>query len=302
MKISSHKQTETRRHFFNILWNSYKSRVPEASLLKQSLEKNSEVWTEDHVAFRSSSLKGFLSLEQFVQVFEKLAYKKEEELYFEEKKLKAVWLSPPKEEEKDLFRSPKVFVSEIEHDKFPQGLSKSLEGDEDLGPKVDKLLASDEKLAENLLELLGSSIRSKVKFSTYKKLRQESEYAAWIYLFGNQVNHFTLSVHLMKNFDSLKSFYHFASSELRVEFNQPEGKLIQGSPELLLEQMSTKAALEDYEFSDEGTKKVPYAFIEFIYRYPSSSGDRANLKWLDYYQGFRVANADKIFESTKPSI
>ena len=74
------------------------------------------------------------------------------------------------------------------------------------------------------------------------------------------------------------------------------GGLVKGRPEIFLEQISTMAASLNYDFSD-GQESVKYGFVEFAKRFVLN-GKQDDGMYDSYYQGFVVANADKIFEST----
>ena len=133
-------------------------------------------------------------------------------------------------------------------------------------------------------------------YEDYDLLRKESEYAAWTLVYGNTPNHFTVSVHLMKHFNSLKEFNDFVQTKLQIEMNKSGGSFIKGTPDVKLEQSATLADECFVPFQD-GFKKIPYAFVEFAYRFPLE-GKNKNGLWENYYQGFVTDNADKIFEST----
>jgi hypothetical protein len=46
-------------------------------------------------------------------------------------------------------------------------------------------------------------------YTIYETLRQESEYAAWVYVYGFCVNHFTVLTNALRTFDSLKQVNDF---------------------------------------------------------------------------------------------
>jgi Domain of unknown function (DUF1338) len=74
------------------------------------------------------------------------------------------------------------------------------------------------------------------------------------------------------------------------------GGITKGTPELRLEQSSSLAVQLPVRFQN-GSRTLPYAFVEFAYRWPLE-GKKPDGMWHSYYQGFVVNNADKIFEST----
>ena len=120
-----------------------------------------------------------------------------------------------------------------------------------------------------------------------KLLLEESEYAAWMYIYGFRANHFTINVNALKDFDSLQELNTYLENK-GWKLNASGGK-IKGTPEQLLEQSSTLADLYSINF-EEGTIEIPSCYYEFALRYPLSNGE--------LYQGFIASSADKIFEST----
>jgi hypothetical protein len=124
-------------------------------------------------------------------------------------------------------------------------------------------------------------------FEIYEKLRQESEYAAWVYVYGFRANHFTVNVNALKKFSSVEDVNQFLEKN-GFKINDSGGR-VKGTPEELLEQSSTMAGKLPVEFT-EGTREIPSCYYEFAKRYPDSDGK--------LYSGFIAKSADKIFEST----
>ena len=205
--------------------------------------------------------------------------------------------------------SPKIFISELIPTKFSsefQEVVRRLGSQVSASPlrRIQQLrdpvrnghqMAADQLIREcvSLLTTFPSWNRPSIR--DYEVLKKESEYASWTMLYGHQINHFTVSAHLLKSFDGIQALADFLEKDLKVPLNH-SGGVVKGSPELLLEQISTMAVDIDYEFQ-EGVEKVPYGFVEFAYRYPLA-GKKADGLWSSYYQGFVTSNADKIFEST----
>lgn len=106
-------------------------------------------------------------------------------------------------------------------------------------------------------------------YDIYETLRQESEYAAWVYVFGFCVNHFTVSVNALRNFGSLPAVNAFLQSN-GFALNTAGG-LIKGSPGQALEQSATLADRVNVHFR-EGNFMIPACDYEFAFRYPDDSG------------------------------
>lgn len=131
------------------------------------------------------------------------------------------------------------------------------------------------------------SIFNPLSYEVYNRLREESEYAAWLYVFGYRANHFTVSINHLEKFKDIQSVNEFLKSE-GFPLNSSGGE-IKGTPEQLLEQSSTLADRIQISFL-EGKFEVPSCYYEFARRYKDSKGR--------LFSGFIAGSADKIFEST----
>ena len=120
-----------------------------------------------------------------------------------------------------------------------------------------------------------------------KKLRSESEYAAWVYVYGFRANHFTVSINALKKYDTIEKVNQLLKDNGFL-LNDAGGE-IKGTPSELLEQSSTRAGILPVTFQ-EGIFEIPSCYYEFARRYPDSAGK--------LYSGFIAKSADKIFEST----
>jgi hypothetical protein len=135
--------------------------------------------------------------------------------------------------------------------------------------------------------IFSGSLFKHLTYDTYNRLREESEYAAWFYVFGFRANHFTISINSLKKFNTIVSVNELLKSN-GFDLNSSGGE-IKGTPEDLLQQSSTIADKVGVRFI-EGKFEVPCCYYEFAQRYVDSSGK--------LYNGFVAKSADKIFEST----
>lgn len=128
---------------------------------------------------------------------------------------------------------------------------------------------------------------------------QESEYAAWVLVNGYALNHATIAVHKLKGPADLY--------ELNDQLQQSgfelncQGGVMKVSSDGLLRQSSTLADRRSYTFAGGETLQVPAAYIEFAERLvlPQFKHLRAKQYQEKHLRdGFEVASADKIFEST----
>ncbi|SMF81247.1 DUF1338 domain-containing protein [Pseudobacteriovorax antillogorgiicola] len=299
---------DCRQRVFKKLWTHYYDLVPYAPKIEADFKAKKDAWIEDHVAYRT--LPGENTGKHVLQeAFEALGYKREDDYHFEEKNLDAFWMSPPDNQGESYEASPKIFISELMAEKFSQEFQDTvheitkevrvspLPAIRDLLAKVK---AGDESAKDGLVDHLTALLTegpawSRPSKGRYHILKSESDYAAWTYLFGHQINHFTVSVHLMDSFSSIQSLGEYLEGELNIPMNH-SGGLVKGTAEIKLEQIATMAVKRPFTFQD-GIEDVSYGFVEFAKRYPLE-GRSDDHKWQSYYQGFVAANADKIFEST----
>jgi len=135
--------------------------------------------------------------------------------------------------------------------------------------------------------IFSGTLWGKPNWETYLRLRDESEYAAWLYVYGYRANHFTVSVNYLKNYATMDLTNAFLK-ESGFKLNSSGGE-IKGTPEELLQQSSTLADIVSVEFDDR-VEQIPACYYEFALRFPDSDGK--------IYNGFIAKSADKIFEST----
>ena len=169
---------------------------------------------------------------------------------------------------------PKIFLSELMLEEFSYDLQKTFHEIFD-----NKSFVND--------GLLMGGRKWEIDYEKYIKLSKESEYAAWLYVWGFCPNHFTISVNHLEGYKSLEEVNALIKKN-GFKLNESGGE-IKGSPEDLLEQSSIIADLCAVDFSGE-SHEVPSCYYEFAKRYEISEGEM--------YQGFIAKSADKIFEST----
>lgn len=257
---------------FNQLWLQYINLAPQALKIRDLVTTKDHHEINDHVAFRTFQHPS-LGIDQLAKVFLENDYVYADEYYFDQKKLYAKHLQHKDKPE----QFPKIFISELELHKFSA----------DLNEEVEKCIAQipKDKLSSN--EFCFSGRHWEINYNTYKKLLNESEYAAWLYCFGFCANHFTISVNKLSKFQEISELNEFIKSQ-GFKLNDSDGE-IKGSKKVFLEQSSTKAQTVKIMFSD-GEFEVPSCYYEFAKRYPLATGE--------IYQGFVAKSADKIFEST----
>ncbi|NRA63943.1 MAG: DUF1338 domain-containing protein [Pseudobacteriovorax sp.] len=298
-----------RNKVISALWEHYYRQVPFAATIEKAFAARGDLWIEDHVAFRT--LPGVhCGMHILQKLFEWLGYERRDDYDFKEKKLKAFWMAPKDNDAPTKDVAPKIFISELQPESFSPAFQEclseiaaqwqesplsKLEALATQGTATDKPTRQDQFVASAVALLTQGPSWARPTHRIYNILKEESDYAAWTYLFGHQINHFTVSAHLTDSFSELNEMGTFIESELKIEMNH-SGGLVKGTAELLLEQIATMAAQVPVYFQ-EGVQDISYGFVEFAKRYPLK-GKTSDGHWHSYYQGFVAANADKIFEST----
>lgn len=252
------------------LWDDYARMNPQAGRIHALLAARGEEIANDHIAFRTYG-DPRVGIDALSRVFLEDGYVPGGEYIFPEKKLFARHLDPPRE------GLPKVFVSELRLDLCSDPLRRTVEG----------LLAQVSGDLPARRDFCASGRPWAVTHAAYEELRRESEYAAWLAGFGFRANHFTVLVNDLSTFPDLAALNDFLK-ENGFALNA-EGGEIKGSPDVYLEQSSTKAAPVAVDFAD-GRFEIPGCYYEFARRHPLPDGT--------LFSGFVEKSADKIFEST----
>jgi hypothetical protein len=257
---------------FDRLWEQYTAENPGAGAIHELFQNAGEQVINDHVAFRTFD-DPRVNIDVLSRPFLAAGYRPAGEYSFKAKKLRARHYELPGSPE-----SPRVFISELMLDEFSEELQETIRKALDEVPT--EVLASPDLI-------LRGSVFSSISYAVYNRLREESEYAAWMYAFGYRANHFTVSINYLKNFEGIGEVNSFLKDN-GYQLNSSGGE-IKGTPQQLLEQSSTLADQVEVRFS-EGTHTIPGCYYEFARRYPDASGT--------LFSGFIAGSADKIFEST----
>ena len=262
---------DTIHTLLNKLWLDYSQINTQAEAIFQLLSEKGETVVNDHIAFRTYNHPR-VSIRKLARVFEGFGYVTKGEYEFPEKKLSAQHFEHVDSS------LPRIFISELNTQSFSTFLQNSVN---QLVEQVD-----DECIYRNDFVVSGRPWLP-IPYSTYERLRAESEYAAWVAVFGFRANHFTVLVNSLKSFSSLNDLNSFLKDH-HFRLNDSGGE-IKGSSSVYLEQSSTLADPTRVEFAD-GNRSIPGCYYEFAKRYPLPNGK--------LFSGFVAKSADKIFEST----
>lgn len=281
----------------NALMSKYAERVPDVKkiirdLIHEGVINNEQEIQNDHIAFRTMGIPnlGIASLEK---IFLHYGYSKKDHYFFETKKLDAYWYAPPNE------KFPRIFISELRVKELSEAAQKIIYSytDEVKSDPVNGLDLSNPLMVSNFLHTPLWRIPSK---EDYQSLLKESEYAAWVIYNRYYLNHYTISVHYLKEgYNMLSQFNDFLERN-NIQLNDSGGK-IKISPDGLLLQSSTVAEKVQAIFDKNEKLEIAGSYVEFAERrvLPQFINvPKAERKREHFRDGFEANNADKIFEST----
>ncbi len=263
---------EKAQKLFDPIWEDYLKQNPDVKKVYELFTALGEDVVNDHIAFRTFN-DPRVNIDVLAKPFIEAGYEFRGEYTFEQKHLYARHF-----ELKGFKHAPRIFISELKLEEMSPFLRET----------ALKLI---DQIPENVLNsphiVLSGRSWETPSFETYEKLRQESEYAAWVYVYGFRANHFTVSINALKTLNSIQKVNQYLKDNGFL-MNDSGGE-IKGTPEELLEQSSIKAGTLPIEFT-EGVHEIPSCYYEFARRYEDKNGE--------LYGGFIAKSADKIFEST----
>lgn len=227
------------------LWVDYSQKNPSVNKIHSLLQAEGEQVVNDHIALRTFDLP-FINKEKLSRIFLKCGYVVKGEYFFEEKKLKASHY----EHSNDDF-APKIFISELITNEFSP-LVRQVAHEIELAV-VNQPIGNDDLIyAQNLW--------SPLSFEIYEALRKESEYAAWLYVYGFRANHFTVFINTLKKYNSIEKLNQFL---IKNGFTlNSSGGVIKGNEKELLKQSSILADEIEVDFK-EGKNIIPCCYYEF---------------------------------------
>ena len=240
----------------------------------------------DHVAWRT--FRGAGGIKAAASVLEEQGYQPIKNYEFPSMNVNACHFEHPDDR-------PLVFVGELDETKLPE---------------------ESQRIITERIKLIGSCVWDGVStgsqlwgtpdYHDYKVLEKQSSYAAWVYVFGNQLNHSTVDVKntIAWDYDADKSFgealdicIDLLKTDGRVKFNTSNtsdtcnSDIIHISNDGLLHQASNKADLVNIMWNDKIERKIPGIFVELVQRLDDPITGLPK-------EGFEAENAILIFPST----
>jgi Domain of unknown function (DUF1338) len=282
------------------LMQRYKERVPDVqgvinTMIKEGVIANANEIENDHIAFRTMGVP-HLGIKSLEKLFLHYGYTKRDHYFFPAKKLNAYWYAPPAPE------YPRIFISELIVEQLSLETQKIIRSytNEVTADPVDNIDLDDATAVDNFLH---SGLWRLPTLEDFLALSQESEYAAWVIYNRYYLNHFTVSVHNLKEgYNTVADFNAFLERN-GFKLNDSGGK-IKTSPDSNLLQSSTVAEMINATFANGVQHTISGSYVEFAERkvlakyadLPANEIKREHRR-----EGFEAGNADKIFESTYAS-
>jgi hypothetical protein len=283
------------------LMRRYRERVPDVDrvircMITEGIIARGEDIENDHIAFRTMGVPQ-LGIQSLEKIFLHLGYVRRDHYSFQEKKLDANWYAPP------VATYPRIFISELRVDDLSaeaQRIIRSYTAEVRSDP-VDVLGLDDGPAVDAFLH---TPLWRTPTWADYERLQAESEYAAWVVYNRYYLNHFTVSVHnLPAGYGTVEEYNRFLRRN-GFRLNDSGGEIKISGDGLLL-QSSTVAGMVDAEFQagpgTTETHRISGSYVEFAERRPLpqfAQLPRNELRREHRRDGFEVASADKIFEST----
>ncbi|MBG9377359.1 DUF1338 domain-containing protein [Panacibacter sp. DH6] len=282
------------------LMTRYKERVPDVqavinAMIHEGVIASGDEIENDHIAFRTMGVP-HLGIQSLEKIFLHYGYTRKDHYFFPAKKLNAYWYAPPSPQ------YPRIFISELiikELTDETQQIIRSYTNEVTADP-VDAIDLDDAAAVDSFLH---SGLWRLPTLEDFLALGKESEYAAWVIYNRYYLNHFTVSVHNLKDgYNTIASFNTFLERN-GFKLNDSGGK-IKTSPDGNLLQSSTVAEMINAAFAGNVKHMISGSYVEFAERkvlqqyrtLPANEIKREHRR-----EGFEAGNADKIFESTYAS-
>lgn len=303
MKVTA---KEITKELLDRLWNQYFKRVSYANKYVELVTQKGGKIVNDHIALRTLNThtgeqpEGIRAIKH---ILNSLEYKPAEKYKFPKKRLNAIHFEHPDE----MF--PKIFVSQLEVDQLPNWAQELIQKTvkdtpyllSDSAIELLMLLKEEASLTTEAAELLVTELVKyfrrpwKVPFKEdVLKLNDVSQYAAWVLLHGNSVNHFTAFI----NFQEVEEWPDLeATCKGLEEAGIPMKESVEGEKGSKLQQSATLAVKEEVEvMGDDGIEKIKwtYAYYELAQRdFVEVNGE------IKLFSGFLGEQASHLFDMTK---
>lgn len=303
MTVSGVSKKLVLNDMLNSMWKSYLGRVSYAAKYAELMEQKGGRAVNDHIAFRTvNTFTGSQPAggQALIRLFEPLGYKVAGDYVFPDKHLTAKHLQHTTDP-----LAPKIFISQLEVERLPRQYANMVK--ESVMDAVDPL-SNDAKALLKLLEqngnlntierhyltkqLLNCFVRpwSAPLRDTVVQIDPVSQYASWLLLHGNSVNHFTAYIN-QQNVPELPDI------ETTIQYLKQNGIPMKDGDIVgpnCLRQTASRAVMEDCLVRENdggfGSLNWSYAYYEFAQRREVNG---------ELFEGFLEGNTPDLFNVTK---
>lgn len=285
------------------LWQVYRTTLPQVQQIETALKTYGVAALPlDH--FAVIDLPGpHTGIPQLAQIFSALDFMVRGRGYLAEKQNEFWWLAESNSEKKLAIDAlPQIVVADFHLDKLPLEIKKIIEkyaAQASAFPMLEMQKLIKECAIDQLCVLIVNYFSGRdwslPTATEFKMVQEFNELLAWVLIFGRKPNHFTLSAHLLPQFESLSEFNQFLISDLQFDLNEVGG-MIKGSALAGIEQSSTIGMPVTVQLSD-GQIELAGCFVEFVWRHPKNNFSGEPLMWCDYFSDFIGNHANNVIES-----
>jgi Domain of unknown function (DUF1338) len=297
---------KVRRDLIQNLWQFYKNVTPEAALLEDALAKHNETLVLDHCAIIDLP-SPHSGMNKLAEIFTAIGFTVQGRDYLPEKQNDFLWMAEIDAHEREAIEVlPQIVLADFRLEELAPHVRATIEKytrhiNKSIVPEVHALCrevdSNNIDAAKRLVTLLSTYLTRRdwplPTLADFKMVAAANELIAWVLVFGRCPNHFTIGVHLLKNFNTLGAFNDFATEHLQLNLNKIDN-IIKGAPHMGIEQSSTLGAMRPINLND-GQIELPGYFVEFVWRHAKAS--HPPIQWQDYFTGFIAGNANRVVES-----
>lgn len=293
-------------NFVRQLWESYLKRVHYARIYADLVEHKGGQVVIDHIAFRTLKThtgeqpEGISDIRHIIKCF---GYKAAGKYGFTKKEIDAIHFEHPDN------KLPKIFVSQLRVEQLPEWAQQQIHETvkdtpyllSDNGIELLNRLCVEEKLTAEAADYLENDLSNYFKRpwnppkkETVLQVNDISQYAAWVLLHGNSVNHFAalLNEQNVKEWPDL-----ITTSKVLDSKGVPMKETVEGDNDSILQQTATQAVKENVQVKGEnGIEEInwTYAYFELTRRgFTQIDGEQA------LFKGFLESHARHLFGMTQ---
>lgn len=293
---------QLRHNIIEQLWHDYSTSTPHVKRIESCLLANQiKLPVLDHLAI--IDLPGtHTGMNELQKIFHALGYEFKGSDYLPEKQNDFTWLATIDSNGTVATNVlPQVVIADFRLDEMTPNVRDiiyhySKQASPSPLREVERLCQQGADAHVSLLNLLQNYFSGRdwplPTLQEFHTVREFNELLAWVLVFGRKPNHFTYSIHLMPEFNSLSAFHDFVENQAGLPLNQ-DGGVIKGGRAQGIEQGSTAGTPEKVQLAD-GCAELPTGFVEFVWRF---SDKQTPVLWDDYFTGFIATHANRVIQS-----